>query len=63
MPHATVIPRLRHTGFYFPPSDKSDGPVTADWSNDKGLSLLAVGSSNKEIFDFHIWDRQCAHLS
>ena len=61
--HATVIPRLRHTGFYFPPSDKSDGPVTADWSNDKGLSLLSVGPSNKEIFDFHIWDRQCAYLS
>ena len=32
VPHATVIPRLRHRGFYFPPSDKSDGPVTADWS-------------------------------
>ena len=32
MPHATVIPRLRHTGFYFSPSDKLDGPVTADWS-------------------------------
>ena len=31
VPHATVIPRLRHRGFYFPPSDKSDGPVTADW--------------------------------
>ena len=26
VPHATVIPRLRHTGFYFSPSDKSDGP-------------------------------------
>ena len=26
VPHATVIPRFRHTGFYFPPSDKSDGP-------------------------------------
>ena len=31
VPHATVIPRLRHRGFYFSPSDKSDGPVTADW--------------------------------
>ena len=48
----------------FPGSDIQDStfhhlinqmaPVTADWSNDKGLSLLVVGPSNKEIFDFHI---------
>ena len=43
-------------------------PVTADWGNDKGLSLLAVGPSNKEIFDFHKKDNrgcfkawQCGH--
>ena len=39
------LPIFKHTAFYFPPA--------AGWSNDKELSLLAVGPLNKEIFDFH----------
>ena len=48
---------IQHSTFHRRPST-SVGSLTADWSNDKGLSLLAVGPSDKEIFDFHKKDSQ-----
>ena len=45
---------IQHSTFHQPQA----GPRGRRWSNDKGLSLLAVDTSNKEIFDFHKKDNQ-----
>ena len=44
VPHATVIPRLRHTGFYFSPSDKSDGPRDRRLEQRQGIVIAVYRS-------------------